>query len=188
MIVAVEHCPACGVALSEHPYCVVCRCYVHADLLCRGDKAVCKACDSALERRALRRCKACEAIKPLAAFKPQQRRCLACLAAWARDYYQRNKEAKLAYAREYHQANAARRYARWKAWYARNRDKRCAQRRAAYSHSDWRKYYEKVRDKRLERLRAWRSEHRDAVNEAARQGKLRKKLRVIRQIQGRDDA
>ena len=174
-------CPACGVALVEHWQCTICRCLGHKNVQARGDKGICQDCDTALERRSLRRCKVCETVKPVEKFRVvntvyRRRECKACYRAkhpvnreQQRAWLERNREEVNARARARYWANPEKHRSSRRASYWRN----LAYYRA-YNEAYWQRPDKKERRSRLAR------ENRARIQERRKLYNARKLLRVLR--------
>jgi hypothetical protein len=175
-----DTCGACKAPLATHPWCCLCRCLTHGAAVCRYDPQLCADCDALLARRGLRRCKACEQIKPLMTFHRlhsgnRGRTCFACLTA-------RYRERKNARERERRAANLEAQRARSRRYYAAHRAERQAVSRQRY-HADPARHYERCRrwraqnwERYLSYGRAWRKRHLATMPACDRARRQRKKL------------
>lgn len=160
-------CPTCAVPLSGHWACNICKCFGHANVICKYDKSICTTCEGALKKQGKRHCKRCGKIKLISQFPLYGRRtCRACRNQERAALRQANPEREKATARRYNRKRRAQdpEKAReaTRASYRRHRDKRIAANRERYKknrayHSVYAKaYWEKNRESLIQKKRDYR--------------------------------
>lgn len=168
-------CPACGAGMLDHPQCVLCKCFTHANVQVRHDRAICRDCDKALLVRGARRCKACGDIRALEKFSrcstSYERVCMRCASRRKQRKPQTDQNKRWRAAnREKYNAGRRRRYAE------RGEEARAYNRAQYQKHRDKRRAYGRVYQHTYKHLRLIRN------RASCRRWRERRKLRILQQI------
>jgi hypothetical protein len=177
-------CSICNKDLDngEHWRCQRCSCTGCGETSrSKKDRSLCQWCVDDLERRGERRCRACNAIKPLSEFYTPPRSCRECVCAWRRQRYREDPTPILLKRRSYYQQNREKAIARHRAYYQRNKERMKQAAKVRYARSP------RSQERNRVRKQAWlrKPENQQRMREARQRYRLRKKLKVLEEIRGK---